>query len=213
MEYYPVYLNLNGCMVLVVGGGRVAARKVESLRAAGAAVRVVSPELEPSLSASVEHSLIEHRARPFQEEDLADVSLVISATDDPVVNERVYRLAQARRIFCNVVDQPSLCSFIAPAVIRQGNIRIAISTGGRSPALAVRIKKEIAARIDSAYAELLEILASLRSQVADCFPGPEARAEIYHAIAESEALELLRLGKREAADHLIADIIAKRQAG
>lgn len=209
MTYYPVYLNLSGRKVLVVGGGDVAERKVRGLLEAGAEVRVVSPKLNPGLMAQAREGAIEYRARPFQQEDLEEAFLVISATNDPSVNERVYHLAQARKIFCNVVDQSSLCSFIAPAVIRRGDIQIAISTGGQSPALAVRIKKEIASIVDEAYAELSNMLASLRSKVVSWFPNPETRAAVFRAIVDSEALDLLRLGKRDQAEHLIDEIIAR----
>src|SRR5713226_4565593 len=121
MKHYPVFLNLKGRTVLVVGDGAEADGKLPGLRQAGAKARRV-------------------RGGLFRVSHLRGVDLVICAGSDEKLNRRVYKLASARHIFCNVVDRPPLCSFIAPAIVHKGNLQIAISTGGRSPALAVRVK-------------------------------------------------------------------------
>lgn len=184
MNYYPVFLNLEGRRVLVVGHGRVADAKAQSLLEAGAKVRRVS-------------------GRRFQKRDLAGVNLVICATSNERLNRRASALATARRLFVNVVDRPELCSFIAPAVVRKGHVQIAISTGGHSPALAVKLKEEIAKTIVDAYGELLDLLAGLRPRVLARIPNPAARAKIFQNIVRGRALELLRHGRRLAARRLI----------
>ncbi len=199
MSFYPVFLNLTGRRVLVVGGGPVAERKVLSLLEAGAKVRLVSPQITPALRALVSKRRVTYRHRKFRKADVAGVDLVICATGDERVNRRVYALATARRLFANVVDRPALCSFIAPAVVRKGDVQIAISTGGRSPALAVRIKEEIAGLVGNEYAELLDLLAAVRPRVLARIRTPEERARIFHAIVRSPALDLLRQGRRREA--------------
>jgi len=209
MKYYPAFVNLDARPVLVVGGGSVAERKVEALLQSGAAVRVVSPDLTENLSALALQNRIQYRKGEFAESDLEGVWLVVSATDDHAVNEQVHKSATARRIFCNVVDDRSLCSFIAPAIIARGDIQIAVSTGGASPALAQKIRDEIASLIGPEYADLLELLAEVRQEVMETVAQSEQRGLIFHAIVESDALNLLRSGRREQARLLVRDIVER----
>lgn len=199
MRYYPVYLDLKDRAVLIVGGGKVAEGKIEQLVNAGARVRVVSPKLTPRLGQLVAGKVIEHRAGLFTEDDLDGVMLVISATDDRAVNEAVARAANARQIFCNVVDRRALCSFIAPALLTRGELQISISSAGLSPALVQRVKREIAELIGEEYGELLELAAQLRHAAKERVPDFERRRALFHAFIESEALEMLRAKRRDEA--------------
>ncbi len=145
-DLYPIYADLTGRTVLVVGGGIVAARKVKALLKRQIRVTVVAPEICPELQELTNDSdLVIHR-RSYQKGDLAEHWLVIAATDDSELNQKVFAEAAEARIFCNVVDQPELCTFHVPAVVRQGLLQIAISTGGASPALAKRIRQELEKR-------------------------------------------------------------------
>jgi siroheme synthase-like protein len=206
MNYYPIYLDLKGRPVLVVGGGNVAQSKTEQLVRAGARVSVVSPELTAQLSEMVGAGIITHRLGEFLEDDLDSVVMVISATDSQEVNELVAQAAAERGLLCNVVDQPELCNFITPAVISRGRLQISISTGGGSPSLAQRVKREIGALIGEEYGELLEIVSELRAEAHRLIPDYESRRELLHAFVESNALELLSEGRRDEAENKITNL-------
>jgi len=212
MRYYPIYLDLKERAVLVVGGGVVAEGKTEQLIEAGARVRIVSPALTERLSAWVERGVIRHRLGIFNEDDLVGVTLVISATDDQAVNEAVARSAAKRGLLCNVVDQPALCSFITPALVTRGDLQISISTGGGSPALAQRVKREVAALIGGEYGELLELAAELRAEAKQRVRDFERRRALLHAFVESEAIELLRAGRRAEAQRIARELLAAAEA-
>ncbi|MDQ3010575.1 MAG: bifunctional precorrin-2 dehydrogenase/sirohydrochlorin ferrochelatase [Acidobacteriota bacterium] len=209
MRYYPVYLDLKDRAILVVGGGRIAEGKALQLIEAGARVRLVSPDLTPRLRESVEQEEIEYRQGEFKADDLRDVVLVISATSDQAANEEVARLAAELRLLCNVVDQPALCNFITPALVTRGDLQISVSTGGGSPSVAQRVKREIGELIGDEYASLLELAAEMRAEAKRLIQDFEARRPVLHAFVESEAIELLRAGKREEAQKLAFDLLRK----
>ena len=139
MGYIPIFLDVTGRECVVVGGGEVAARKVESLLEAGARVTVVSPRLSPPLETIVARGLVTHIARDYQRGDIRGCVLVYAATDDPKLHRELAAEARALGIPINVVDVPELCTFIAPAVLKRGALQIAISTAGASPAFAARL--------------------------------------------------------------------------
>jgi len=199
MRYYPIYLDLKGRKALVVGGGAIAEGKALQLVEAGARVTVVSPALTEALRASVERGEIRRRNGSFVEGDLNGVVLVIGATDDRKVNEEVARVAAARGLLYNVVDQPALCDFITPALVTRGELQISVSTGGGSPTLTQRVKREVAALIGEEYGVLLEIAAEMRGEAKDRIADFERRKDVLRAFVESEALDLIRAGRREEA--------------
>jgi len=202
MRYYPIYLDLNERAVLVVGGGAIAEGKTVQLIEAGARVRVVSPTLTAQLVELAARGVIAHRDGLFNADDLRGVMLVISATDDQAVNEAVARAANERGLLCNVVDQTRLCNFITPALITRGDLQLSVSTGGGSPALVQRVKREIAELIGVEYGELLELAAEMRGEVKARLPEFEQRRQVLHAFIESEALELVRAGRHDEARQL-----------
>jgi siroheme synthase-like protein len=209
MNYYPIYLNLKGRAVLVAGGGVVAQGKIEQLLKAGAQVFVVSPLLTARLGELADAGFIGYRHGEFSPEDLNGKALVISATNCQATNECVARAASERGLLCNVVDQPELCNFITPAVVERGHLQISISTGGGSPSLAQRVKREVALLIDDEYGELLEIVAALRGQAHHLIPDYQGRRELLRAFVESEALTLLRQGRRQEAERLAQEMLAR----
>jgi siroheme synthase-like protein len=182
-RYYMACLDLHGRSVLVVGGGRVGLEKVDGLLTAGAAVTVVAPQIVPELQSRD----VELVRREYRTDDLAGRFLVVAATSTSSVNRRVFREAEARSLLCNVVDVPELCSFILPAVHREGPIAVAVSTGGASPALAQRLRDEIAEIVRPEHAILAEQLRELRPWVRSHLPTYEARREYFAALVE-EAL-------------------------
>jgi siroheme synthase-like protein len=207
MRYYPIYLDLMDRAVLVVGGGAIAESKAQQLIEAGARVRVVSPTLTPLLSGWAARGVIEHVVGRFKEDDLKDVYLVISAADDQAANEEVARLAAELGLLINVVDQPSLCNFITPALVTRGDLQVSVSTGGGSPSLTQRVKREIAASIGEEYGELLKIAAEMRADAKQRIPDFERRRKVLHEFVESEALDLIRTGKYDEARELARSLL------
>lgn len=163
--YFPICLDIKDRCCVVVGGGRVAERKVASLLEHGGRVRVISPELTPELLRLHEAGELAWRATNYQDGDLLDAFLVIAATDDEEVQARVHAEASARQLLLNVADVPKWCNFILPATVRRGDLSIAVSTGGKSPALAKRLRQELATRFGPEYGELTNLLGRLRPLV------------------------------------------------
>jgi precorrin-2 dehydrogenase/sirohydrochlorin ferrochelatase len=164
-QYFPVCLKIAGRRCLVIGGGRVGERKVQGLLAHGALVTVISPELSDVLAALLRAGTIDWRDRLYQEGDLAGAFLVIAATDDPAVQERIHAEAEARNILLNVADVPKWCNFILPATARRGDLSISVSTAGKSPALASTLRQALEVQFGPEYGALVNILGALRDTV------------------------------------------------
>lgn len=177
-RYYMACLDLEGRDVLVVGGGSVAVEKAEGLVECGAHVTVVAPEIDPEL----ERADVELLRRPYRSSDLDGRFLVVAATSTPAVNRRVFSDAEARGLLCNVVDVPELCSFILPAVHRVDPIAVAISTGGASPALAQRLRDDVAALLGPRHAELAVELRALRPWAKERYPTYEERRDFFRQL-------------------------------
>ncbi len=163
--YYPAFLNLRAVSCVVVGGGNVAVRKVNDLLMAGASVKVIAPDAGLMLKAMAQERCLELIPREYRDGDLEGARLVISATDDPQVNRAV--AAEARRVgaWVNVVDDPSLCDFIVPALVRRGDLVVAISTGGKSPAMARALRIEMEELLGPEYEIALNIIHGLRTEL------------------------------------------------
>ena len=179
MAYYPIFLELERCPCLVVGGGEVAYRKAAALVSCGATVSVVSPRLGHGLRRLAKQGKVRWRRHTFALGDLNGVQLAVAATDDQPVNEQVSRLARRRGIFVNVVDQPKLCSFIVPSVVRRGKLVLAISTGGASPALAKWIRRDVEKRYGSEFGRLVKGMATVRGRVLKKVPGVARRKRFF----------------------------------
>ncbi len=176
---YPIFLNLTGCRSVVIGGGEVAARKTRVLLSAGAKVTVVAPAVVAGIERLARRRKVNLINRRFAPSDLSGAQLVIAATDDQLVNELASRLCQRKRIWINVVDQPALCSFIFPAVMRRGKLVIAVSTGGVSPALAKWIRRDLECRYGAEFQSLLEKMAGARGRIKERVMGVRRRKEIF----------------------------------
>jgi precorrin-2 dehydrogenase/sirohydrochlorin ferrochelatase len=172
-QYYLACLDLTGRSVLVVGGGSVALEKVRGLLDCGARVTVVAPEARPELL----DLPVEWLPRAYYSTDLRGRFLVVAATSSTPLNRRVFADAETRNVFCNVADVPELCSFILPAVHREGPIAVGVSTGGASPALAQRIRDDVATLVGPRHAELAEELRALRPWAKEHLPSYEARRD------------------------------------
>ena len=199
MEYLPIFIQIKNRPCLVVGGGSIAARKVALLRKAQADVIVVSPALCDELKTLSDESLIRHVAREFEENDLDSCVLVIAATDQRDVNERVSRLAHELRLPVNVVDNPDLCSFIMPSIIDRSPVVIAVSTGGSSPVLARLIRTRLEGSIPAAYGRLGKLVEGFRDKVKAAFPNVESRRGFWEKILEGTVAELVFTGHDDEA--------------
>jgi precorrin-2 dehydrogenase/sirohydrochlorin ferrochelatase len=186
MILYPVFLDLQGRKGVVVGGGKVAARKVQALQAAGAQVHVVGPRLDASLEGRT--GVTCHR-QAYQASVLEGACIAIACTDDPDVNNSVYEDCRARGVWCNVVDDPRRCDFHVPAVVRRGRLQIAISTGGASPSLAGTIRRRLAERFGPEFEPWLEALWQARQQAMDRIDDPARRRAVLQNLGSDESFE------------------------
>jgi precorrin-2 dehydrogenase/sirohydrochlorin ferrochelatase len=190
MDLFPIFLKLTGRRCLVVGAGNLAESKIESLRAAHAHVTVIAPWASPRILDLAAAGELTYHARPFQSGDVASEEprffLVVTATDVPAVNRAVYLEAVAHDILCNAVDDPPFCDFYFPSVVRRGDLQIAISTAGASPALAQRLRKEINAQLPLDTGDWLTDLGNLRREVTQMEPLNEERKLLLHQLAQRE---------------------------
>ena len=205
-DLYLACLVLSGRNVVVVGAGKIGLEKIEGLLACDAAVTVVAPEAIEEVRALVEERSVEWRERPYRASDLEGAFLVVAATSDTELNTAVFRDAEARSMLVNVVDVPDLCNFILPAIIRAGPLAIGISTSGASPALAKRIKREVAAVVGPEHAELAVMLDALRPWAKETLPTYDDRRDFFERIVngDPDPVELLRAGDRAAVEELFA---------
>jgi len=194
-KYYPIFVNLMGKQVLVVGGGQVAERKVKRLLESGASVVLVAPEVTHALQKLVQQGKIKHKLRDFRDEDMNGAWLVVAATDNKDVQTKVYNLANEKQIFCNVVDKPEYCTFIVPSEIRRGDLSIAISTGGKSPALAKSLRIKMEKEFDEGFEEYLDLLGQLREFVKKMEPLHDNRVNTLKALGDLKGMDLYRTQK------------------
>jgi siroheme synthase-like protein len=199
LRYFPVHLDLRERHVVVVGAGAVAAGKISQLLDAEALVTVVAPEVIDDVRALRRDSKIELHERAFEPADLEGATLVIGATDERGVNQRIAEAAREKGVMCNIVDDPELCDFITPALVIRGDLQIGISTSGGSPTLAQRVKREIDSLIGEEYGQLLELAAEMRREARSVIPDFEERRDVLRAFVESQALDLVREGRLEDA--------------
>ncbi|HYF92566.1 MAG TPA: bifunctional precorrin-2 dehydrogenase/sirohydrochlorin ferrochelatase [Symbiobacteriaceae bacterium] len=209
MGLYPVGLEVGGQECLVVGGGAVAERKVQSLLEAGARVTVIAPDLAPVLVAQADAGAVRWLPRAYRPGDAAGFMLVIAASDDEAANRFVSLEARSRLTPVNVVDRPELCSFTVPAVVRQDSLTVAVWTGGQSPMLARRIREELQAQFGPEYGEWLAFLGSLRPRLAAAVPDQSRRQAIYEALVYSDALDLVRQGRLDEVASRAEALIAR----
>ena len=190
MDLFPIFLKLTARPCLVVGGGNLAESKIESLRAAHARVTVIAPEAREHVQAMAEAGEIEWVRREFRAGDVnggaTGYFLVVTATNVPAVNRAVYAEATAANILCNAVDDPPFCDYYFPSVVRRGDLQIAISTAGASPALAQRLRKEINAQLPLDTGDWLADLGNLRREVTQMEPLNESRKLLLHELATRE---------------------------
>ncbi len=205
-RFYPLFIDLEGRPVVVVGGGMVAWRKIEALHRAGARVKVVAPEVVERIA---QDDGLEVVRRDYEPGDLDGAWLVIAATDDEETNVAVSRDADSRRVFCNIVDKPGLCSFIVPSVVEKGPIKIAISTGGVSPALSKKMRLRIGKLLGDEYSILALIMGRIRPIVLSGEGGQGDRKRIFEVLVDSELLDAIRAHDRELAERILFEALGQ----
>jgi siroheme synthase-like protein len=165
MAYYPIFVEMTGRRVVVIGGGNVAEGKVAGLLTAGADVTVIAPDLTPALQAQHDARTFQYEAHEYRDGDLDGFEVCFVATDDGAVNAQVAAEGKRRGIWVNAADDPANCDFILPSVVRQGDVVVAASTGGASPALARRLREDLTAFLSEDYAPLASLLAEVRTAI------------------------------------------------
>lgn len=201
MKLLPVALNVENKRCLIVGGGAVARRKAESLLECGATVRVIAPQLCNEFESLM--SSLEYSGRVYQSGDCENHQLVFACTDNREVNAAVAEEANSLNIWCNVADDNVGSDFHVAAAVHRGDVCVGITTGGGSPALSRHLKTKVYEAIGPEYSGLLEIMSTRRDELSRSTPEQKQRAAIWRDILESEALELLKSGQREAAEAVV----------
>ena len=203
---YPIFLSVSGVRCVVVGAGQVAQRKAQSLLSAGAAVTVVAPEATPRVELLSVEGRLQWLAEGYQPEHLDGARLVFAATDDSELNQRVAADARSRGALVNVAEPPEAGDFAVPATIKRGEICIAVSTGGASPALARMLREQIESVVGEEYAALVKLLGELRGTVEQQVKAQNKRQKVYETILKSDVLALLRDGRPDDARRRCAEI-------
>jgi len=209
MRLCPIALKIQGRRCVVVGGGAVAQRKVGLLVECGADVAVVSVAFTPTLEARAARGEVTLVAESFRPSHLAGATLAIAATDDRAVNESVLSAGKERGVLVNVVDVPELCDFFMPALVCRGRLEIAVSTGGACPALAKKLRKELAEQFGPEYDAYIDMAARLREALKAQVPDPATRKSAIEAFLDSQALEYLRQGRSETAENLARQYLSE----
>lgn len=205
-KYYPIYLDIDNKNCVVIGGGNVAYRKACGLKESGGSVTVISPEFcEDFLS----EKNITLKKKKYEESDISQAVIVIASTDNESVNKQVYIDATKINIPVNIVDQPELCSFIVPSIIKSGDLRISISTSGTSPALAKNIRKSLQNQFGQEYADLTELLSRMRQIALSTIKNDKKRKNVLTSFAENEYLEMIKQEGKKVVEEKMRKIISE----
>ena len=201
--YYPVYLDVKGRHCLVVGGGRVGTRKVKGLLQSGAKVTVVSLEVTRTIATWAADKKIRLFERTYRSDDLDGHFMVIGATDNEPLNRKIYADAEQRHMLCNIADWLPGCNFILPAVIRRGDLAIAISTAGKSPAFARFLRLKLEKEYGMEYARLLDLMGVIRQKLLAQAHAPEEHKPLFEALIDGGLLDLIRQNRVSQIDDLL----------
>ena len=195
--YYPAILDIAGRRAVVVGAGKIGEGKIEGLLRAGAEVRVISLTATDTVRGWAAQGRVDLAERAYETADLDGAFMVIAATENNATNVRVFEDAEARQMLCNVVDVTHLCNFILPSIVRRGDLAIAVSTGGASPAMARRIRLSLAECYGDEYAVAMELLGALREELKAMYPDPDDRKVLFERMVYSDFMDMVRTGDAE----------------
>ena len=207
MRYYPIHLDIQDRNCLVVGGGGVGTRKVKTLLKCGAKVTVVSPEISDRLQNLAQSARLTLKPRPYRTEDIEGMFLVIGASDDETLNRQISSDAERRNTLCNIADRPEKCNFILPSILRRDDLVITVSTSGRSPALAKKLRKNLERRFGPEYGDFLKLMGAIRSKRLSQAHEPEVHKPLFEQLIDSNLIALIQEGKTEDINALLFEIL------
>jgi precorrin-2 dehydrogenase/sirohydrochlorin ferrochelatase len=209
MQYYPVYLDIHHKNCLVVGGGSVGTRKVKTLLDCGASITVVSLAISKPLAMLADAKAIQVKKRAYRSTDTHGMFLIIGATNDETLNHQISRDAQRRNTLCNIADRPAVCNFILPSIVRRGDLIIAISTSGKSPALAKKLRQDMEKKYGQEYAVFLNLMGAIRNRLLKEAHAPEAHKPIFNRIIQSDLIDKIRDQDEDAVDAILFEILGR----
>ncbi len=209
MRYYPVNLDVRNKDCLVVGGGSVGERKATTLMDCGARVVVVTETATKTLRDWASQGLIELKLKACKPSDLDLKFLVIGATNNEETNRRIYREAEARGILCNIADRPRACTFVLPAIVRQGDLVIAVSTSNKSPALAKKIRQQLEKQFGPEYATLLDLMGAIRRKLLAESKSPEANKRKLEQLLDEGFLDMIRQDRTLEVDARLEEVLGR----
>jgi precorrin-2 dehydrogenase / sirohydrochlorin ferrochelatase len=209
MRYYPVNLDIQKRACLVIGGGGVGTRKVKTLLDCGAVVTVISPRVSAQLQEMATAGLIILEKRAYRAADLEGKFLVIGATDDQALNRRIHADAEALNTLCNIADRPEICNFILPAIVNRGDLVLAISTSGKSPAYAKILRKDLETQFGEEYEPFLFLMGAIRDRLLSKKHEPEAHKPLFNKLITAGLLDLIREGRTEQIDALLLEVLGE----
>jgi precorrin-2 dehydrogenase/sirohydrochlorin ferrochelatase len=209
MNYYPIYLDVKDKKCLVVGGGAVGARKVETLLECGAMVTVVSIDAAEKLKKLSNSGVILLRERAFHSADLDGVFLVIGATDNEDLNAGIHAEAERRGVLCNIADRPEACNFILPSIVNRGDLIIAISTSGKSPAFAKKLRRQLEAQFGDEYAEFLNLMGAIRKKLLSKDHEADAHKHLFEQLIERDLVQMLKNADTDTINALLMEVLGE----
>ena len=209
MRYYPVNLDVKNRQCLVIGGGGVGERKVKTLLECGAKVTVVTTRATEHLQALASESRIQLKIRTYESADLAKKFLVIGATNNEEINEKISKDAAKLGLLCNIADRPAVCNFVLPAIVRQGDLMVAISTSNKSPAVARRIRQTLEKKFGPEYSALLNLMGAIRQKLLAEAKSPEAHKKMFEQLLDQGLLEMIRDDRIQDVNILLKDILGE----
>jgi len=207
MKYYPIHLDIKNRNCLIVGGGAVGTRKVNTLMECGAHVIVVSPDPTPQLTRLVSDGSITLKKRAYRSDDLNGMFLVIGATDDESLNRQISKDAERAHILCNIADRPEICNFILPSIVSRGDLVITISTSGKSPALAKHLRQKLETQFGREYADFLLLMGAIRQKLLSQAHEPETHKTLFNQLIDSDLIQLMQTGKTKEINSLLYKIL------
>lgn len=209
MRYYPVNLDIQNRKCLVVGGGDVGTRKVMTLLECGATVVVVSPAVTAKIEELSNNALIKLEKRGFKPTDLHQMFLVVGATDNPELNRQIHTGAERLGMLCNIADRPEVCNFILPAIVNRGDLIIAISTSGKSPAFAKKIRKDLEKEFGTEYEEFLKLMGRIRNKLLSQDHEPEVHKPLFENLIQQNLVKMIKDRDIAAVDSLLFEILGE----
>ncbi|HEY0162208.1 MAG TPA: bifunctional precorrin-2 dehydrogenase/sirohydrochlorin ferrochelatase [Edaphobacter sp.] len=212
MSLFPIFLKLTGRRAVVIGAGHLAESKIESLLTAEASVTVIAPQVSDRITDLAAAGEVTLHRRPYQSGDLSGAFLTVAATNDPAVNRAVFSEATATEVLCNAVDDPPFCDFYFPSVVRRGDLQVAISTAGKSPALAQQLRKDLNKQLPLDLGQWLDDLGDLRREVVAAEPLNESRRLLLHELAQRQVCAYDQCPSRQLArEHALTNPQPKKE--